>query len=110
MHICRYFHDDEALPETVRAELEDVVYASFVADRRAHPRPSGAVAPLRETMDRLTRTLTLTEFTAGNERLSERLAHEAVHWVSERWAELEASDPFDAEERGALEQVREETA
>ena len=96
MHICRYYHDDDYLPTEVRSELEDAVYGAFFSgDRGSVP---SAPSPVRDTLNRLTRTATFTRYTEANERLSDRFAHEAIHWVSERWGELEEHDPFEEEE------------
>ncbi|MFW6261265.1 MAG: VWA domain-containing protein [Spirochaetota bacterium] len=103
MHICRYYHDDDHLPDEIRATLEDRLYTVFAEGGR----PEGtarAPEPVTRTLDRLTATVTFTHLTRGNDRLSERLSHEAVHWVGERWNELEHRDPF-ADEEAALEQA-----
>ncbi len=102
MHVCRYFHEDDHVPEAVRAAMEDSLYSAFVGDRRAHEaddRPGGTPEPIRRTLGRLVRTVSFTRYTDSNERLSERLAHEAVHWVAERWAGIEERDPYADEER-----------
>ena len=98
MHICRYYHDDDHLPDEIRATLEDRLYTVFAEGGR--PEGTGrAPEPVTRTLDRLTATVTFTHLTRGNDRLSERLSHEAVHWVGERWSELEHRDPFADEER-----------
>lgn len=100
MHVCRYYHHDDYLPEEIRSMLEDRLYAVFAAGYR----PDDAARdrePLTRTLDRLAATVTFAHLTRGNERLSERLAHEAVHWVGERWGALEERDPF-ADEETAL--------
>jgi len=106
VHVCRYYHDDDLLPEGLRSELEETLYSAFVGrepDRGSAARETEHAAsvppPVRQTLDRLVRTVGFTRFTRGNERLSERIAHEAVHWVGERWGEMEHADPFVAEER-----------
>lgn len=103
MHVCRYYHDDDYLPEEIRAALEDRLYTAFaVGGRPGEPVEASNPEPVTRTLDRLVGTVTFADLTRGNERLSERLAHEAVHWVGERWGELEQRDPFAGEE-GALE-------
>lgn len=102
MHVCRYYHDDDNLPEEIRAALEDRLYAVFADGER---RDAGrAPEPVARTLDRLAGTVTFAHLTRGNERLSERLAHEAVHWVGERWGELEQRDPY-ADEEAVLERA-----
>lgn len=103
MHICRYYHDDDHLPDEIRATLEDRLYTVFAEGGR--PEGTGrAPEPVTRTLDRLIATVTFTHLTRGNDRLSERLSHEAVHWVGERWSELEHRDPF-ADEEAALERT-----
>ena len=86
--------------------MENTLYAAFVGDRdaddAAEPRTDASPAPIRTTLDRLIRTVSFTRYTASNARLSERIAHEAVHWVAERWAAIEERDPF-ADEEEAIE-------
>ncbi|MFW5788787.1 MAG: VWA domain-containing protein, partial [Spirochaetota bacterium] len=97
-----YYHDDDNLPEEIRAALEDRLYGVFADGERRDP---GRVPePVARTLDRLAGTVTFAHLTRGNERLSERLAHEAVHWVGERWGELEQHDPF-ADEEAVLERA-----
>lgn len=110
MHVCRYYHDEDLLPEDVREALEETLYAGFVTgepDRTSAP--SALPAPLAGTINRLARTVTFADFTRGNERLSERLAHEAVRWAGERWGELEERDPYAGEE-AELDQIASWTA
>ena len=123
MHICRYFHDDDFLPPEIRAALEDTLYAGFVGEP-ASPEagtadidtsagspptePSDALNPVRATLQRLVRTVGFTKFTRRNERLSERIAHEAVHWVSERWGAMEENDPYADEMRAISEMEQHE--
>src|SRR6056297_1606284 len=123
MHICRYFHDDDFLPPEIRAALEDTLYAGFVGepaspeagtadiDTSAGSPPtesSDALNPVRATLQRLVRTVGFTKFTRRNERLSERIAHEAVHWVSERWGAMEENDPYADEMRAISEMEQHE--
>ncbi|MFW5684167.1 MAG: VWA domain-containing protein [Spirochaetota bacterium] len=105
MHICRYYHDDDQLPDTIRTELEGTLFESFARGGEVRREPGEAIpTPIRRTIDRLTGTVTFGRFTRSNERLSERLAHEAVHWVGTRWREIEETDPF-AEEEAALHEI-----
>ncbi len=87
--------------------METSLYAAFVGDpgegEAANLRTDTPPEPIRRTLDRLIRTVSFTRYTKSNERLSERLAHEAVHWVAERWAAIEERDPF-ADEEGAIEE------
>lgn len=110
MHFCRYFHDDH-LPEPVRARLESSLYESFAGEpsREQLDDPTEEVqiaAALDATVRRLCATVTFGAVTRGNPRLSERISHEAVHWLGDRWHELESDDPF-AEEEHDLELARE---
>ncbi len=100
MHICRYFHDDDQIPQAIRATLEDSLYRAFVGERGPGTAADhdSVPEPIRETLDRLISTVSFTPYTAANARLSERLAHEAVHWVSDRWAEIGSTDPFEEEQ------------
>jgi len=112
MHICRYYHDDDFLPPEIRAALEDTLYAGFVGEPtcpgdtpagQPPPGSSSAPTPVRATLQRLVGTVGFTKFTRQNQRLSERIAHEAVHWVSERWGAMEENDPYAAEAQAIAE-------
>ncbi len=100
MHICRYFHDDTELPGEIRTLLEDSLYRAFVGEPNSADvtRQSPVPEPIRATLNRLIRTVSFTPHTAGNERLSERLSHEAIHWVAEIWGKVETADPFEDEQ------------
>ncbi len=67
-------------------------------DEHDHDTNAPTPAPLTATIERLSQTITFGEYTAGNARMAERIAHEAVHWVGDRWSELEANDPLADEE------------
>jgi uncharacterized protein with von Willebrand factor type A (vWA) domain len=119
MHICRYYHDD-LLPEEIRQELEDAVFHALYGDEQtgqaalsrtatADPQATSDEAgprhtPISRTLERLLTVTDLTNYTDANERLSERLAHEAVHWVGHRWDEI-GEDPDLNKEADALEAI-----
>ena len=112
MHICRYYHDD-LLPEDIRQELEDEMFQALVGrsedkqsdeERVSTPQAPRLRSPVGRTLDRLIRVADFSQYTAGNERLSERLAHEAVHWVGHRWDQI-AEDPVLAEEAEEMKTV-----
>jgi len=101
MHICRYYHD-ETLPPELRTTLEDELYSRLYAPGVSqHAGDSGGPAaqdePLQRTLSRLLGVADFTEYTAQNSRLSERVAHEAVHWIGHRWDEISAQPELEAE-------------
>lgn len=108
MHFCRYFHDDDQIPQAIRTTLEDSLYRAFVGehDTGTATHEVSVPGPIRDTLDRLISSVSFTHYTAANARLSERLAHEAVHWVGERWAQIASEDPFE-EEQHEIETVAE---
>ena len=100
MHVCRYFHDDP-LPDALREELEDELYRRLIGHNRndaAADQDAEVASPVRLTLRRLLATADFERYTAGNARMSERIAHEAVHWTGHRWAAMEAHQDLDAEE------------
>ncbi|MFP4375544.1 MAG: VWA domain-containing protein [Spirochaetales bacterium] len=106
MHICRYYHD-ETLPAELRTTLEDGLYRRLYAPRREEPAsgdPPNEEEPIERTLSRLLGVVDFTEYTAGNSRLAERLAHEAVHWVGHRWEEISAQPELETE-RAVLDSV-----
>lgn len=113
MHVCRYFHEDH-LPDPIRSELEESLYGVLLdpgsndssSDRNEADDQKEAPDALGGTIRRLARTVTFGEYTRGNTRLAERIAHEAVHWVGDRWRELEENDPFAREETSLEESAR----
>ena len=141
MHFCRYTHEEQVLPEEVRALLEEEAYRAFCSPdaRAAGPASAGAQppapapaadpgratgsrssnqaavpGPLKDTVHRMISTASFASYTRGNHELSERLAHEAVHWCNNQWSQLTNADPYQAEleqlERfagsGSLEEAR----
>lgn len=124
MHFCRYYHDGDALPRPVTELLEAEAFAGFCGDQDpAQPAgaqsPAGALShpgasspvdafspggadryhPLRQAVRRMVRTASIREHTTGNRELSERLAHDAVHWCDNQWLQSASSPIGDEEER-----------
>lgn len=135
MHICRFTHSDRALEPHLRSTLEAALYQFFVAQpgsasahpgsALAHPR-SAAAQPVRaptptsdfegkpvpsglaELVADIAAGCDYRAYTAGAVGLSEKVAHEAVAWCDQKWAELTDEDPFEDEEQ-ELETFRRES-
>jgi uncharacterized protein with von Willebrand factor type A (vWA) domain len=107
MHICRYYHD-ELLPEPLREELEESMYHALVGEEPVADQTGAPDTPVRKALDRLLGVTDFSRYTRENSRLSERIAHEAVHWVGHRWHEIKEDEELAAEAR-LLEQAGQST-
>lgn len=125
MHICRYSHDDDTLPEALRSALEERAFAYFygapetgasdstsVRDSASAPRlPRAQAGEQRESLLRSVDAVLaeaperLNRLTRHDEDLAEAAAHRSVAWVSEVWnASLAAASV--QEEQELLEALR----
>jgi uncharacterized protein with von Willebrand factor type A (vWA) domain len=98
MHICRFHHEDRGLEPNLREALEAALYEFFVAPGGEIAPPAAAPASLGELVAEIARGCEYRAFTAGVPPLAEKVAHEAVAWCDQRWAELVEEDPFTDEE------------
>ncbi len=118
MHRCSFVHDD-ILPTDLREQLEEYLYTSFykpVSDGRAEPRTSDTrtvqpepdslghptVPPETHSLDHPTvdvarSVVNLAQFintTNGQSELSEKVSHDVVHWLENRWAQAREARRF----------------
>ncbi|NBF41067.1 MAG: VWA domain-containing protein [Spirochaetes bacterium] len=97
MHICRFHHHDHGLAPALRENLEAALYEYFVSGEGEVGSPE-VPARLAELISDIARGCEYRSFTAGVPELAEKVAHEAVAWCDQKWAEVAEEDPFAAEE------------
>ena len=97
MHICRFHHHDHGLAPALRENLEAALYEYFVSEEAEVGSPE-VPARLAELISDIARGCEYRSFTAGVPELAEKVAHEAVAWCDQKWAEVAEEDPFAAEE------------
>lgn len=97
MHICRFHHHDHGLAPALRENLEAALYEYFVSEEGEVGSPE-VPARLAELISDISRGCEYRSFTAGVPELAEKVAHEAVAWCDQKWAEVAEEDPFAAEE------------
>jgi uncharacterized protein with von Willebrand factor type A (vWA) domain len=98
MHVCRFHHEDRGLEPGFREALETALYEFFVSpDAEVEP-PADVPASLAELVGEIARGCDYRAVTAGVPELAEKVAHEAVEWCDQRWAEVDDEDPFEGEE------------
>lgn len=86
---------------------DDGVQIGAAREPRALQHSSGAMeasghesAPLHAAVNDILRNARFLGFTRSNSDLSEKVSHDAVHWVTNQWSQLSADDPFAEEEAG----------
>ena len=90
MHRCSFVHDD-VLPTDLREQLEDYLYTSFYG-------PKGQHSLDHATADAARSVVNLARFfdsTNGRSELSEKVAHDVVHWLENRWAQAQEARRFE---------------
>lgn len=105
MHFCHYLHDEFLLPTETVETLETTVFAHFYGSqapdtqaKTGSTEPTDDAAAVRSTLSLVCATATLEEYTRGNRRICERIAHDAVSWCNNQLAQMPGMPELDAEE------------
>ncbi|HUX12594.1 MAG TPA: VWA domain-containing protein [Spirochaetia bacterium] len=99
MHFCSYIHDDAILPRELREQLESTLFGFLVNPESGAPvdpviestEDGDAEAALGFLVGRIIARAKFSGLTDGNAALSERVAHDALHWCANQWALAESS-------------------
>lgn len=92
MHRCSFIHEG-VFPEDLRELLEDELYSSFVSG--AKPDPDEAPPGGHPAIGVVRAAAQLARFghlTRGRPELSEKVAHDVVHWCANRWAQAREAE------------------
>jgi len=112
MHYCSYLHEDAHLPAQIRTALEEELYTAFNSGSdgvthsdgelsRLEDASANRLRALRFTIANITRRASFLGLTAGNSRLAERIAHDAVEWCANVWTQAEDALPGEIDRQSA---------